>query len=397
MATLVPDAPLCETDDSRPQRSLARAASVQALTAAGQWAVLVTCQTQAVYRLGQGAGYLTLLTACGTAPLLASRLLGRACDRYGPVRLGVAASLTSTVLAVVAACTVRGPASLLVIAATVAVVRALAQAAADTLPSWLPDIESAAKSSIWMALSQAGPMIVGPSLAASLTVSAGPHVALLATGLLAAVAAVVLATTTTQRPEESDGSSRAPLGATARRVLAASAVTVTTYAVLEALQPLYLHSIDHAPAWALAVNDSIEGVCSVVAGLALNRRPALVDRPSALPVGLVAVAVGEVLVVATPSAAVSAVGSAAWGAAVALLSSAARVRLLGSVPKDQHGSAMGTLRSLWGLASLVSAAAIGPLSAAIGPQAVVAVLAALLAASTLLVLRTPHATESEMK
>ena len=99
--------------------------------------------------------------------------------------------------------------------------------------------------------------------------------------------------------------------------------------------------------------------------------------------GLVAVAASEIVIFASDSAVVSAVGNGMFGVAVAMLAPATRVRMLTSVPESQHGQILGTMRTVRGMAVL-ACTGIGPLTATIGPQAVVCIVAVVLASTALL-------------
>ncbi len=367
-----------------PTMLLARSVSLQVVTTVNQWAMLVAVQTDAVYRLHQGGRYLVLVTVVAGLPMLANRFFGKLCDRFGPRPLGLASTVLSAAVAATATVTATGPVSILLILGAAAVPRVMSQACADTLPTWLPSRPSHALASIWMSVAQGAPFVVGPSLAAVLTVAYGVRVAFAGCAVLAIVGTIILIGTPTRRPESADRRGLRVRGNRALlRVLAAYSATAFSYAVVEPLQPLYLARVVHAaPQW-LAFNDGVFGVTSAVFALCLVRVSGLVARRGALACGLVAVAASEVVIFASGSAVVSAVGNGLFGISVALLAPSTRVRILKSVPESQHGQILGTMRTVWGIA-ILACTGIGPLTAAIGPQAVVCIVAAVLASTALL-------------
>ncbi|MEZ0070279.1 MFS family permease [Streptacidiphilus sp. MAP12-20] len=369
----------CATQMS-PRAQLTRSVLVQAVMSLGQWSMMVACQTDAVYKLHAGGWFVAALTAVAGAPMLASRLLGRLADAVGPRPVGLVATLAASLAAAAGALTASGPASLLILLGAVSVARAAAQACADALPSWLPARPKPAQSSVWIGMAQGAPIVVGPSLAAALTVGLGIRAAFAAWAVIALLGTIVLLGTPTSRPEGTGPV--APLHVrrdpALRRAVLVLTLTLLSYGVLEPMQPLYLSQVAHAPAGWLAFNDALFGALVVAAGILLARRPCLVTSQVAMTCGVLGVAGGEVLVVATHSVVVSAAGNALFGAWVALLAPATRVRLLHVVPAVQHGQILGTQRSITALASL-ACLGIGPLTAVTGPQIPVLAAAALLA------------------
>lgn len=367
-----------------PAMLLTRSVLLQVVTTVNQWAMLVAVQTDAAYRLNQGGRFLVLVTVVAGLPMLANRFFGKLCDRFGPRPLGLVSTVLTAAVAATAAVTATGPVSILLVLAAASLPRVMSQACADTLPTWLPSRPSPAQASIWMSLAQGAPFVVGPSLAAALTVSYGIRVAFAACAALAIVGTIILTGTPTRRPESTDRRRLRVRGNRAlRRVLVAYSATAFSYAVVEPLQPLYLARVVHAPPQWLAFNDGVFGVASAAFALCLVRVSGLVTWRGALGFGLVAVAASEVVIFASGSPAVSAVGNGLFGVSVALLAPSTRVRMLKSVPETQHGQILGTMRTVWGIA-ILACTGVGPLTAAIGPQAVVCIVAAALASTALL-------------
>jgi MFS family permease len=368
---------------------LTRSVLLQVVTTVNQWAMLVAVQTDAAYRLHQGGGFLVLVSVVAGLPMLTNRFFGKLCDRFGPRPLGLASTMLTAAVAATAAVSASGPMSMFIILGASALPRAMSQACADTLPTWLPSRPSYALASVWMSVAQGAPFVVGPSLAAALTVSYGVRVAFAACAVLEVVGTIILIGTPTRRPESVDRSGlRVQGNRSLLRVLVAFSATAFSYAVVEPLQPLYLARIVHAPPEWLAFNDGVFGVTSAAAALCLVRISRVVAWRGALGCGLVAVAVSEIVIFATGSAVVSAVGNGLFGVSVAVLAPSTRVRMLTSVPETEHGQILGTMRTVRGVA-ILACTAVGPLTATIGPQAVVCIVATVLASTALLNARHP--------
>ncbi|WP_042380043.1 MFS transporter [Streptacidiphilus melanogenes] len=383
-----PTAPDDTTDEEMsPREQLARSILVQAVTSLGQWSMMVACQTWAVYHLHQGGLFVAALTAVAGGPLLVSRLLGRLADAVGPRPVGLTATLAGSLAAAVGAFTASGPISLLILLALVSIARAASQACADTLPSWLPSRPKASKSSVWIGIAQGAPLVVGASLATTLTVTCGVRAAFAAWSVLILAGTVILLGTPTLRPDAAGPVQ--PLQVrrdpALRRAVVVLMVTLISYAALEPLQPIYLAQVVHAPAGWLAICQGVFGVAAVATGFVFTRLQHVVSGPRAMTCGVLAVAGGEVMVFATHSALISTIGQVAFGAGVQLLAPATRVRLLHIVPAVQHGQILGTQRSMTAVASL-ACLGVGPLATAVGPQLPMLVIAALLAGTAYIAL-----------
>ena len=386
---LIRPASAVERPEPPAQRSLLRAGTLQALTSAGQWATLVACQTYAAYRLGAGPGFLALLTLVSAAPLLVNRPLGKLVDRHGPLLPGLLGTAATAVFTVAAAWGAARPAGMLLFAAAIAASRAVAQAAVDAVPAWLPVPPSTARASVSLGLAQAAPLIAGSSVAVALTLAFGLTTTLLALAAVTVATSTVLATTRLRRPEPAQagrlpGASGTPR---LRPILLVAAATAASYAAVEALQPVYLHDVLHAPGWMLAVNDAAFGVSSCLCALLLMRVPHLVEHRAALPLAVLCVAASEIVLVSSSSAVIAALGNALWGLGVAVLAPATRTRVLARVPAERHGAAMGAYRSWWAGATLLGATTVGPLAEGVGAQWALVTAALLLAATSTLTTR----------
>jgi predicted MFS family arabinose efflux permease len=378
MATITRHPPIHLTAPRRPS-GMAQVVLYQALTSTSQFALILACQTWAIYQGGQHASYLALLSACYAAPMALNRLLGRLVDRIGPRRVGVAAHLTGAGVLLISLLWAPTPAAVLITATLSSAIRIAAQASADTLPTWLPERPPVSAASVWITLAQAAPMIVGSTAAVALTTTAGLRgaLAVLAAGSLAAVATLTrtpsrrpTATATTPDPHHPK-----------RRIWTIYAVTFASYGVIELAQPLYLRDVAHAPAWLLAAANGSFSAAACLGAVLLHKHHHLLQRKAALPIGIAAVAAGEVLIVATHSAAIAILGNIAWGAAVSLLAPATRTRMLNRVPPDQHGATLGTMRTIRAGATFAATAACGPLATTCGVQITTLLAATLLAAS----------------
>lgn len=356
---------------------MANVVLAQAFTSTSQFALLVACQTWAVFEGGQHTGYLAALAALYSLPLLLNRPLGQLVDRIGPRPVGVAAHLAGAVLLLCAALLTPTPLGVLVTATASSAVRVAAQASADGLASWLPTRPPVTASSVWITLAQAAPLVVGSTAAVALTDSVGLRGTLLTLVAVSLAAAAITWTTPTCRPTAppEDGSAGPPR----TWLWIIYALTFASYGVVELAQPAYIHTVLHAPAWMLAASNAAFGLAACAGSLALKKRHRLLQHPAALPAGIGAVAASEVFMVASTSALISVLGAAAWGASVAVLSPATRTRLLRGIEPSRHGVALGTMRSLRAVATFAAATGSGPLAAAIGVQGTTAAFAVLLA------------------
>ncbi|MEY9961793.1 hypothetical protein [Streptacidiphilus sp. MAP5-52] len=357
---------------------MANVVLAQALTSTSQFALLVACQTWAVYQGGEHSGYLAALSALYAVPLLLNRPIGRLVDRIGPRPVGVAAHLAGAVVLLAALLFAPTPLGVLITATVSSAIRVAAQASADALATWLPSRPPVTAASVWITLAQAAPLIAGSTAAVALTTTVGLSGALLALVASSVVGAVVCARTPSSRP-----TAPAELGGAQPHrtwLWIIYALTFASYSVVELTEPGYFSSVVHAPAWMLAASNAGFGIAACAGAMVLKSRHDLLEHRAALPIGIAAVAAAETVMVATSSAVVAVGGAVAWGAAVSVLAPATRTRLLRGVAPSDHGLALGTMRSLRAVASFAAAAGSGPLAAGIGVQGTAAVFAVLLAA-----------------
>ncbi|MGW1196710.1 MFS transporter [Streptomyces sp. NPDC002536] len=364
-------------------RQLALLTAGQLLIGVGYWAALVAAQARATYGLGSQALFLGLLgLAWGLPSALTSRFVGNAIGSRGPRIVGVISCLVSAA-ASLALCVRNTEGWLLGLTLVCGLGRAFAQPAIDAMPAHLLHRVSDARASVWLGFAANVPVVAGPAVAAAATAGGGPGLAFLVNAVACVAASVVLLTLRTRAPEETAGEAAAAGAANNRRglhrfgqldattaVLGLTLIVWISYGCYSVLELLYIKEVLKASVSTFALTQGLYGVGLITTSLVLTRAESLLSLRNVLAVTVLAVAVSEVLYVATASLTVCIIGSFLWGCGASLFGPACRVALLRGTPPEQHGTAMARWRATQATGSLAPPIVAGFFADAVGVQAV---------------------------
>jgi hypothetical protein len=354
---------------SRGRCQLAVLMVAQASGQTGAWAALVCALPYALGR-ADPAFWLSAITAAWAGPAVAAGLAGGAIDRHGPRVVGTLCWLAAAAAA--ALCAVAGPRlpDLLTVLGCISLSGAVAEAAGNTAPTWMPSRPRLPEAGSWLVIAADLPVAGGPIGASQLITHYGWGISWLFAAVMFAVGAIGSALVAARRPEIAGAEQRGRLHPGLCGVLIVTAGVFVSYGAITILEVLYVRTVLSYPitmyGWLLAIWSAAGCYAAAVAGA----WPRIMTSRWSIPYGVLIVGLGEGIYIGTRFIAVAVAGSVIFGIGAALFRLSCRAKIVAVTPAERHGWALSWWQSVQLGCDIAPAAVASQLTRAYGLRTV---------------------------
>ncbi|MGE3621285.1 MAG: MFS transporter, partial [Acidimicrobiia bacterium] len=387
--------------DGRPAASpwsprVATFLAVEALSAIGSWATLITVWGYAAYEYDATAAEVSYFGLAFAIPaVVLGPLVGTIIDRIGP-RATLAVAKVVGVVAALALLTADDFRSLALLSALHGAASAFSLPALQSMPPRLVGDDHLARTNALVSLTDELAIVLGPAAAGIGIAAFGFKGAFLFDACTYALGLVVLPLVRLHEPQGKvdtdppvrlrdalEGWRLIARTDLLRRTVACTFAVHLLYGLALLAEPLYVRDVLHRSEDVFAALQTSFGIFLVAGGLIAAR---LGDRLASfgwVALGVAASGASALLYLSTPSIVVAVVGVALWGVATAVISGPSRTLLQRGSPEAAHGRVISADFVAANGAELLGIAFAGVLIGRFGVPWAVALLAAPIGAATL--------------